>query len=186
MAKCTWNTTDMNTQRLCSFLLVLMCTIVLVGCERQTATPSSPGPQTVSGMTRDRTSYTFLKWNGGLAIMLVDRCDVHSMSGSSSSGKSHQRRGDAHWWDRTSDEWEVGYEWRLQATDAQQTVFAINNIEYDLSEGAVFRIDTSGDEAAVTQINRDLSRIEPHRNACEHFVATTAELRKRSERSNTE
>jgi len=168
----------MNTNRCVNFLLLLLCVTVLAGCERKTAAPSAPVPQTLSGMTRDRTSYTFLKWNEGLAIMLVDHCDVHRMSGSSGSGKPDQRRGDAHWRDRDADEWKVGYEWHLETDDGQTAVIAINNVEYDLSKGAVFRIDTGGDEAVVTQMDSNLSRIQPDRNSTDHFVASTPEFRK--------
>jgi hypothetical protein len=168
----------MDTTRIRTTMLFLMCGAFAQGCSPTTAPQSAPAPQTVSGMTRDRTSYTFLKWDNGLAVMLVDQCDAHQMSGSSSNGKPDQRNGDAHRWDKDSDQWKVGYEWQLETADGQTATFTINNVEYDLSKGAVFRIDTGGDETAVTQIHRDLSKIPPNRNACDHFVASTSELKK--------
>ena len=118
--------------------------------------------------------------------MLVDQCDAHSTSSSSGRAESDRHKGEAYWWNRDSDEWKVGYEWQLETIDGRTAVFAINKVEYDLSKGAVFRIDTGGDEATVTQINRDLSNIQPDRNACDHFVTSTPELRKSSERLNAE
>lgn len=167
-------------------LFLPLCATLLTGCERNSAAPTAPEPQILHGMTRDRTQYTFLKWDEGLSIMLVDWCDSHSMSGSSGSGKADQRNGDARWWDRVSDQWKVGYEWHLETTDGQSATFTINNVEYDLAKGAVFRIDTGEREAAVTQVDEDVSKIPPDRNACEQFVTSTSELKKATEGTHSE
>jgi hypothetical protein len=166
----------MKMMRYRSFLLLLWA-VMVAGCDRQTASPSAPSPEIISGMTRDRTSFTFLKWNEGLAIMLVDHCDAHHMSGSSSSGKPDQRKGEAYSWNQDSSERKIAYGWQLETTDGRTAVFAVNNVEYDLSQGAVFRIGTAGGQPTVTQINRDLSSIQADMNACDHFVTSTPELR---------
>ncbi|HUG18904.1 MAG TPA: hypothetical protein VMM56_07980 [Planctomycetaceae bacterium] len=170
----------MNTPRSHDFLLLLLCASVVAGCGRKSAAPSAPVPQTLSGMTRDRTSYTFLKWDEGLAIMLVDWCDAHHMSSSSGNGELDQRNGDAYWWDKVSDEWKEGYEWQLETSDGQTAKITINDVQYDLAKGAVFRIDTGGDGATVTQISRDLSNIQPNRNSCDRFITSTSELKNAS------
>ncbi|HUG69517.1 MAG TPA: hypothetical protein VMM76_17330 [Pirellulaceae bacterium] len=176
----------MNTTRFRTFLLLFMCAALAQGCSRTTVPRTAPAPQTVSGMTRDRTSYTLLKWNEGLAIMLVDHCDVHHMSGSSDTGEPNRRTGDAHWWDEDSKEWQGGYEWQLETTDGRTAVFTVNNVKYDLSQGAVFRIDINGYEATVKQLDHDLSNIQPNRTSCDNFVTADPELIKAAEGSNTE
>lgn len=138
----------MNTTPFCRFLVLLICVAIVSGC-RTTLVPPIPAPQTVSGMTRDRTSYTFLKWEGGLAIMLLDHCDVHSMSGSSVDGESDRRKGDAHWWDQDTNEWQDGYEWELETPDGRTAQFSINKVQYDLEQGSVFRINAKGDQVTV-------------------------------------
>jgi hypothetical protein len=177
---------NMNPPRFHNCLLFLLCASVVGGCERKSAAPSAPVPQILSGMTRDRTSYTFLKWDEKLAIMLVDWCDAHHMSSSSGDGELDQRNGDAHWWDKVSDEWKEGYEWQLATTNGQIAKITINDVQYDLTKGAVFRIDTGDDGATVTQISRDLSNIQPNGNSCDRFITSTPELRKFSAGSRTE
>lgn len=175
----------MNTTPNGLFLMLIMCVAIVAGCAT-TVAPPAPTPQTVSGMTRDRTSYTFLKWNEGLAIMLVDQCDVHSMSGSSIDGESDRRKGDAHWWDKDTKEWQDGYEWELQTPDGRTAQFSINNVQYDLEQGRVFRIDAKGDQVAVRQLDRDLANVQPNRTSCNNFVTADPELTKTAEGSNTE
>jgi len=77
----TWSTTCNNETLIRRSLVLMMCAGVVTGCGT-TATPVAPRAQAVSGMTRDRTSETMLKWKEGLGIMLLDQCEVHSMSGS--------------------------------------------------------------------------------------------------------
>lgn len=177
---------NVKTPRFHNCLLLLLCATVAAGCGHKSAAPSAPVPQILSGMTRDRTSYTFLKWDQGLAIMLVDWCDGHSMSSSSGHGELDQRNGAAHWWDEVSAEWKEGYEWQLATTNGQIAKITINDVLYDLARGAVFRIDTGDDGAAVTQIDRDLSNIQPNMNSCDRFITSTPELRKSSAGSRTE
>lgn len=170
----------MNTTPLGLLLVLLMCATITAGCGA-TLAPPPPTPHTISGMTRDRTSYTFLKWNGGLAIMLVDQCDVHSLSGSGCDGESDRRKGDAHWWDQETNEWQDGYEWELETSDGRTAQFSINNVQYDLEQGRVFHIDAKGDQATVQQLDRDLTNVQPNRTSCNNFVTADPELTKTTE-----
>lgn len=176
----------MNSTRFRTFLLLFMCAALAQGCNRTTAPPAAPVPQTVAGMTRDRTHYRFLKWNTGLVIMLVDHCDASSMGSSNDSGKPYRCTGTAHWLDRDSNEWKVGYEWALDTTDGQTAAFTINNVEYDVSKGAMFRIDVNGDKATVHQFDQNLSNIQPDTQSCDHFVAATPELKKAADKPTPE
>ncbi|MCO6042739.1 hypothetical protein NG895_02355 [Aeoliella sp. ICT_H6.2] len=136
-----------------------------------------PEPQVLTNRTQDGTHYTFLKWDEGSAIMLVDWCDGHHISGSSGSFEFDQRKGDAQTWDENANEWKLEYKWQPETADGLTATFTINDVDYDLSEGAVFRIDASGEETVITQVDRDLSKIPPDRNGCDYFVATTVELK---------
>lgn len=170
----------MNTTRFRPFLLLFMCAALTQGCNSTTmpsAAPSdAPAPQTVVGMTRDRTSYRFLKWNEGLTVLLVDHCDASNMSGEYGSGKPYRCKGTAYWSDRDAHEWKVGYEWQMETSDGQTGLITINNVAYDLSKGAIFRIDISGGKATVKQFDHDLSNIQPDTQSCDHFVTASPEL----------
>lgn len=176
---------DLNAPRFCGFLL-LLCVTAMAGCERKTAPSAAPAPQTVAGLTRDRTSYRFLKWKEGLTILLVDDCDASNMSGSNNSGEPYRCKGNAYLRPTGSDEWKVGYEWQLETTDGRRAVFAINNVEYDLSNGAVFRIDVNGDEATVQQFDQNLFAIQPDTTSCDHFVNASPQLKKAADTPTTE
>lgn len=176
----------MSTARFRIFLLISISAAIMAGCKSKTAPPDGLAPQTVSGMTRDRTSYAFLKWNEGLAIMLVDQCDVHSMTGSSNSGEPNRHEGVVRWWDKDSNKWKDAYSWQVRTSDGQTAVLTINNVNYDLANGAVFRIDTGGEKVIVKQLDRDLSNVQPDSTSCDYFVESIPELANRSEESKPE
>jgi len=65
-------------------------------------------------------------------------------------------------------------------------VFTINNVKYDLAEGAVFRIDNDGSDTTVNQLSNDLSNVQPDRTSCSNFVTADPTLTKPTEESTAE
>lgn len=157
-------------------LPLLGCCLTTAGCDSKAAPPAPSPERVVQGMTRDRTHYRLLKWDEGLAVMLVDRMDVASESGSSGAGEPDRRRGSTSSWDRDSREWRQGYVWQLVTSDGRAGVFSIDDVEYDLEDGAVFRVDVDGDTTTVRQLDRDLSGLGADQHACDRFVTSDPEL----------
>jgi hypothetical protein len=122
----------------------------ITGCAERT-TP--PGANIVSGplLIPEGTggSYTLLRWNAGLTITLV----VDSQAGRQCSGTGSTN--DSVWRGRGSIRGQDGHDvrWRVETTDGKSARFLLNE-PYDLREGTLFLIRTTGDAAQPQIIQR--------------------------------
>jgi hypothetical protein len=133
--------------------IVSLLGIVLsvTGCVERT-TP--PGANMVSGplLVAEGTggSYTLLRWNAGLTITLVDDSQVGRHSSGTGSTNDSVWRGQG--WVRGQDGHDV--RWRVETTDGKSARFLLNEQPYDLREGTLFLIRTTGHAAQPQIIQR--------------------------------
>ena len=99
-----------------------------VGCGKYTA----PGP-VIAGGALEEASYTFMKWNEGLTLMIWHEAFTSSNNHGSSSTESPVYRLEGY---AESDDG-IRIEWNLETSDGKTAEFAINNTEYDLTEGSL-------------------------------------------------
>ena len=82
----------MDGKSFAGVLLVLFISLISAGCSKPRSTP--PGPDSSFGVVQDGVHCTYLRWNEGLAVMLVDRMNNHAGYGSSSTEDAlHRHRG---------------------------------------------------------------------------------------------
>lgn len=142
-------------------LLVILLMAAFLGCSKSTA----PGAD-IAGGVFDKASCTLMKWKEGLTLMIWHEATLSvNNSGSSSTESSvYTLKGYA--------ESEDGYriEWDLETSDGKTAKFAINNIDYSLSEGSLFIISTVSGEPTITQLNHDLSGVQTNRDSWVAFA----------------
>jgi hypothetical protein len=142
---------------------------VVIGCQPR-STPAGPGMLTSSG---SGISFTYLKWDQGLRILLVD--NVAGGHGSSSSGSTndpvHRSKGYA-----GPDG--SGYKWEVDSTNGTSATLKIDGKEYDLANGALFVVKAKEGNVEVHQLKRDLSAIPYDGAGCREAIEKDAEIRK--------
>jgi hypothetical protein len=138
--------------------MLLMSTIV--GCSKSTA----PGANIAGGVYR-QSGYILLQWEEGLAIMIWHDAIAASNSHGSSSTESSVYTLEGYAESQNG----VRVEWDLETSDGKTAQFAIDNTNYDLSEGALFIISTEAGTTAIMQLNRDLSSVQPEYDSCVAF-----------------
>ena len=145
----------MKRSSLRNILCIGVATAILVGlsgCGGKT-TPSGASfifgslivPEGVGG------SFTVLQWKEGLTVVLVDDIEgEHTSSGSGSTEDSTWRgQGSA----RAADGRQVS--WRVETTEGKTAAIVINEQKYDLEQGTLFFIRTSGGQTSVVQNKRN-------------------------------
>lgn len=68
-------------------------------------------------------------------------------------------------------------EWNCETTDGKRGKVNVGGKAYDLANGGLFLVDLSSSEPAVTQLNRDLSKIK-NQKELEALATTDSEMQK--------
>lgn len=147
-------------------LAAILISLLLVACGGATA----PGPNAISGSVEGGVNYLLLDWQEGLRIMFWD--DVayggHFSSGSSSTADAlFRQEGDTQGADGR------GYAYTLETSDGLEADFAIDGVDYDLSQGNVFVISVAGDGKEIQQLDVDLAGVSPTYEGIEAFGRAT-------------
>lgn len=135
------------------WLVVALVLLALVGggC----AAKSTPrGADIASGLV-EGASYTFMRWQEGLALMIWQRGTNSLMceGGGSTEDPIYELNCLA--------ESEDGYrlDWSVQSADGQTVQLGMGNTTYDLSRDTLFLVKASDAGLEVIQLDRDLSGI---------------------------
>lgn len=146
--------------------------LAVVGCRYEVAAiPPIPTPRSISS-NKDMNGlhFTFDKWDQGLTVMFVD--NVHGgtdrngkMDGSTYSKRTSVRRAGG-----------VGYDWVLTTADGKSAELIINEVPYDLRAGALFVVQTDGQNVVVHQLSHDLSMLNYDLAECTSFVNNNREI----------
>jgi len=137
-----------------------MLILTFVGCSKSTA----PGAD-IAGGVFEESSFTFMKWEEGLTLMIWYEALASSNNHGSSSTESSVYTLDGY----TESEDGIRVEWNLETSDGKTAEFAIDNTNYDLSEGSLFIISGTIDAPTVMQLNHDLSGVRPNHDSCVAF-----------------
>ena len=137
-------------------LLVILLMATFIGCSKSTA----PGADIAGGLF-EKASCTLMKWKEGLTLMIWHEAttSVNNHGSSSTESSVYTLEGYAELEDGNRIEWD------LETSDGKTAKFAINNINYDLSEGSLFIISTINEEPTITQLNHDLSGVQTNRDS---------------------
>jgi hypothetical protein len=145
--------------------------VAFSGCASP-ATSMPPGADVDLGAF-EQTSYTFLRWKEGLAIMIwhdfvLDSADNHGPRSTTdpvyrAEGYAESKRGHR-------------LEWKAHTTDGKTAQFWIDNVPYDLADGTLFIVTTANGELEITQLQRDLSGVQPDRESCLAFAQSDPDL----------
>ena len=137
-------------------LLVILLVATFSGCSKSTA----PGADIAGGLF-DKASCTIIKWKEGLTLMIWHEAttSVNNHGSSSTESSVYTLEGYAELEDGNRIEWD------LETSDGKTAEFAIDNINYDLSEGSLFIISTINGEPTITQLNHDLSGVQTNRDS---------------------
>src|SRR5262249_36174773 len=117
------------------------------------STPPGPHGGSFSG---GGVSFTYMWWDTGLRVLLVDDIEDGSRNSSGSSSTAspvYTEQGSASAPDGRT------YSWKLETADGRTAKLTIQGQDYDLSKGALLVVRTKGGSVQVLQINRDLSTV---------------------------
>ena len=153
-------------------VLFAFCFVIVVsgmlGCEfAPTGLP--PKPETVHGETDQGQHFTFLGWESGLRLLVVDNFKGPLKR------KSEFQLGDgsAYVFSEKVVSEELEMSWELKTTQGETGTFQLDGIQYDLKNGSVF-VATQGDDGIVVQqINADLSALEVKEQEIATFVSNS-------------
>jgi len=154
-----------------SFVLVVLAgaLVAVAGCQPE-STIGGPAMLTSSG---SGISFTYLKWDSGRRILLVD--DIGGGRGSSSSSSSSDPL--SHSKGYAGKEGAPNYKWTCDANDTSAT-FKIDGTEYDLANGALFVVKAKDGKIEVHQLKRDLSAILYEAEGCRQAIEKDVEIQK--------
>lgn len=159
--------------------VVLSLVLLLAGAACSRTTP--PGADAVGG-SLDGTSYTFLRWQQGLRVMLwYDDARGFGASGGGSTD-------DPTYYQEAYAETSGGRQIKLQmeTQDGKTGTLRLNDQAYDLSDGTLFLVRSPGDDlqVQVQQIERDLSGISPTTESVEAFASNDPDIQAFIEEAN--
>lgn len=153
-------------------LLVLLAALLAIAFSGCTPDHTPPGADVDFGAF-EQTSYTFLRWKEGLAIMIwhdfvLDSASSHGPM--STTDPVYRAEGYA--------ESKQGHrlEWKAHTTDGKMAQFWIDDVPYDLADGTLFIVTTENGELEITQLQRDLSGVQPGRESCLAFARSDPDL----------
>lgn len=151
-----------------AFLWLLMFTMILSNCSPK-STP--PGPDSAFGKF-EQTAYSFHRWEEGLVLMIWH--DVSESSMCEGSGSTTDPVYRLQCYAESKDGRRV--DWEVQTADGRTAQFRIDDISYDLSDGALFIIKTRDGETRVIQLQRDLSSVHPNRESVTTFARSDPDV----------
>lgn len=140
-------------------LLFMLLVSVVSACS---STPLPPSPEVVAGVYV-RSGYEFYRWEEGIALMIWHDGIQSSDCASSTDEHSFVMRCHA------ISEQEVRFDWQLESIDGKDVDFRINDEAFDLVDGALFIISTTGGDTRVRQLDRDLSTVAPNADGVVEF-----------------
>jgi len=151
-----------------SLLAALLLTVT--ACAPRTTAPA------VAAGAVDGTGYRFLRWREGLAIMIW--YDFRGGSGSSSISSGGGLGAPPAYTIHGYAESEDGerFEWEVETTDGQTARFRLAGEPHDLSDGTLFIVRMGHGRADVTQLERDLSDVDPNHASIVAFARDDPDL----------
>ena len=152
--------------------LVVLFVTTASGCAARSTPPSAD----VTAGVYEQAGLEFLRWNEGLTIMIWH--DFLGHSGSSSTSESsgpttdpvYKLQGYAESWDGRR------FDWEAQTKDGETAQFWIDGTPYDLSNGTLFIVTLENGGTDVTQLDRDLSHVQPDSSSCVAFAKSDPDL----------
>lgn len=171
-----------------AFVSVFLLGMLAQGCG---GTVTEPKTGSVSGVwhgaTPDGAKFFFKEWKEGLAILIVHHCDSTRSHGGAEFGEPYRWQAEAKWWDGDSGALKPGFKCDLETMDGRTATIKINNVDYDLAKGPVFRVLMDGDKAVVKQFDYDLSSVEfSDLSSCSDFIFGHPELTKTKDNEQTD
>jgi len=159
----------MDRKSFAGVLSVVLISPMFAGCSKPKATP--PGPNSSFGVVQDGVHCAYLRWNEGLAIMIVDRLNNHSGHGSSSTEDAlHRHRGSS------ISENGSSYDWELSTKDGKTASMEIDGTPYDLANGGVFAVEVADEQVTVHQFAKDLSEVGDGIGECSEFIRNNSDI----------
>ncbi|MCP4537888.1 MAG: hypothetical protein GY832_12155 [Chloroflexi bacterium] len=152
--------------------LLVFLTVLLVAFSACTPEYSPPGADVERGAF-EQTSYTFLRWKQGINILIwhdfvLDSAGSHGPISSTDPwyrGEGYAESKDGHRLD-----------WKAYTTNGKTARFWIDDVPYDLDDGALFIATVGNGELEITQLQRDLSDVQPGRESCLAFARGDPDL----------
>ncbi|MCA9969273.1 MAG: hypothetical protein KC425_03610 [Anaerolineales bacterium] len=158
----------MRRQRAAGHLLCLLCLALLTGCLTRT---TAPGADMAYGQV-GAASYTYLRWPEGLRILVWhDPAEAATCGGSGSTQEPDYRI--------LCDVQLANGRSLVYAVETRVGVnaqFELNGTPYDLADGNVLIVSSSGSSASVTQLQRDLANLSVAYDDIAAFAAADPDL----------
>lgn len=170
-------TTQLGRTTAVAFLgvVAVLATLLAAGTAGCVPRSTPPAADVVAGVVDD-VGYEFMRWEEGLAIMIWH--DAPARSGSSSTSGGGPLTDDTTYRIEGYAESRDGhrFEWQVETDDGRTALFSLDDVRYDLSDGTVFIVRTSEGANDITQLDGDLSRVEPDHASCVAFARNDPDL----------
>ncbi len=135
-------------------------------------TPKSTPPSGTSILSNGVDfNFTYLHWDAGLAVILID--EVAGGRGSSGSGSTNSP---VYTMSGYAGGGGKGYQWRLEATAGKTGTLRVDGRDYDLANGAVFVLKLKDDKLQIHQLKRDMSAIPFDADRCREVLTKDEEI----------
>jgi hypothetical protein len=147
--------------------LVLLA-LVVGGC---TGKSTPPGADIASGSV-EGASYTFMRWQEGLALMIWQRDTNFLMC--EGGGSTRDQIYELNCLAGSEDGYHL--DWTLQTADGKTAQLEMGNATYDLSEGTLLLVKPGDGGTEVIQLHRDLSGIPFDHDQIAAFATSDADI----------
>jgi hypothetical protein len=136
---------------------------VLLGFILSACSPAEmvPDPETASGVYVN-AGYEFDRWEEGLRVMIWHD-GVNHISCSSSSNGQYEIECTAESINNHT------FTWRLKTNDGETAQFSIDNQPFDLSNGSLLIVQSSGGNTEIKQLARDLTNVQADADSITEF-----------------
>jgi hypothetical protein len=151
-------------------LVLTASAFVLCGGCQPKSTVAGPGMLTSSG---SGVSFTYLKWDSGQRILLVDNVTGGGRGSTSTSTTSDPLNHSKGYAGPDG----AGYKWTCDSNATTMT-FKIDGKEYDLANGSLFVIKAKDGATEVHQVKRDLNTIPYDADQCRQAIEKDEEIQK--------
>jgi len=131
-------------------LLVMLPCLIVSACSGSTTPPS---PESVAGVYV-QAGYEFYRWEEGPALMIWH--DGIQLSDCTSRTNEQILVMDCH----ALSEDDYRFDWSLETKDGKTVDFFLNEQEFDLADGDLFVITTSGGDMNLRQLQRNISKVQ--------------------------
>jgi hypothetical protein len=152
-------------------LVIVLSSGFILGIAFSACSPTATllDPETATGVYV-HSGFEFYLWEEGLALMIWHDGTNHVSCSNSTNNQRYEINCNALAHNNNS------FDWHLETNDGKTAKFSIDDVLFDLKNGALFVIRSSGGNTEVRQLMRDLSEVQANAESVTEFGLSNPDI----------